>query len=51
MNELLPGIIIILVGLVVLFAAYLLIDMAAEVVRGIIKAIKEKRKCDKWQKR
>lgn len=51
MNELLPGIIIILVGLVVLFAVYLLVDMAAEVVRGIVKAIKEKRKCDKWQKR
>lgn len=47
MNEILPGIIIILVGLVVLFAAYLLIDMAAEVVRGIIKAIREKRK---WKK-
>lgn len=47
MNELLPGIIIILVGLVVLFAAYLLIDMAAEVVRWIIKAIRDKRK---WKK-
>lgn len=47
MNELLPGIIIILVGLAVLFAAYLLIDMAAELIRWIIKSIKDKRK---WKK-
>lgn len=47
MNEILPGIIIILVGLVVLFAAYLLIDMAAEAVKWIVKAIRDKRK---WKK-
>ena len=43
MTDLLCGVIIILFGFLILFAVYLFIDMGPELIRGIIKAIKERK--------
>lgn len=43
MTDLLGGIIVIMFGFLILFADYLFIDMGTELIRGIIKAIKERK--------